>query len=220
MRRRSLVFPQQCYADDGMWMETHQAQQQQQQQSYAFHEEESWNSEHNNNNNHHHAIHNHKQQQFPGGMHMKPGAAAFAMDHSKHHGMPGSGHGHGHGHGFGGYGNKKFPFGAPTTNNYNNAPHHHQFPNGGGARFNNNYGSHGHHRDYIAEEEEYEYEAYHSEEHVGGVKGKMEEMRYEHRNWGGGDVRYANPYGGYNNNNNMKPHGHGGHKVEWTAKGV
>lgn len=214
MRRRSLVFPQQCYADDGMWMETHQAQQQQQQQSYAFHEEESWNSEHNNNNNHH-AIH--KQQQFPGGMHMKPGAAAFAMDHSKHHGMPGSGHGHG----FGGYGNKKFPFGAPTTNNYNNAPHHHQFPNGGGgggARFNNNYGSHGHHRDYIAEEEEYEYEAYHSEEHVGGVKGKMEEMRYEHRNWGGGDVRYANPYGGYNNN--MKPHGHGGHKVEWTAKGV
>ncbi|KAJ1376017.1 hypothetical protein SESBI_50389 [Sesbania bispinosa] len=190
--RRSLGFQPQFHADDSMWMET-----QAQQQSHAFHEEESWSYD----NNYH-------KQQFPG-MHMKPGA--FAMDSmSKHHGKLGGSHGmvqhqqsmpggHGFGHMHGG-GKKLFPFGGT-----NNASHH--FSNGG-VKFNPG----GHHHDYSSEE--YEYEAY-SEEHAGGVNSKMDEMRYEHHNWGG-DVCYANPY---DRNRNWKPH-HGGHKVQWTAKGV
>ncbi|RZB50162.1 hypothetical protein D0Y65_047202 [Glycine soja] len=201
-------FQQQHCADGSMWMES-----QGQQQSYAF-QEESWSPDNNYG-------HNHKQ--FPG-MHMnmnnnnnnkRLGAfAAVDSDFSmqKHH------HGHGNGvgamhmnmnrHGgkLGGmfqegmhsdhHGGRKFPFGGHHHGN-NNASQHH-FPNHGG------------HHEYFSEESE-EYEESYAEEHVGGVTAKVDEMRHERHNWGGGDTRYANPYG---MNMNHKPH-----KFQWTAKG-
>ncbi|TKY47688.1 hypothetical protein E2542_SST29748 [Spatholobus suberectus] len=163
--RRSLGFQQQCYADEGTWMET-----QAQQQSHAIHEE-SWSSG------------NNYRKQFPG-MHMNR-LGAFALDSElsmpKQHGKLGGSHGmfqegmhSDHGFGYAHGGGRKFPSGG------NNASHH--FPNGG-AKFNS-----GGHREYFSEETEYE-EAY-TEEHVGA---KVDEMRYQHHNWGG-DTCYISPY--------------------------
>ncbi|XP_061375799.1 uncharacterized protein LOC133317911 [Gastrolobium bilobum] len=189
--QRKLGFQQQCYGDDGMWMDT-----QAQQHNYAFHEE-SWNSD----NNYH--------KQFPGMMHMKPGAFAMESDQfSKHHGKLGGsshgmfqeirpgGHGYGHHHHVHG-GGKNFPHGVA------NATHH--FSNGG-VKFK----SGGHHHDYLAEESEYE--AY-GVEHHGAAPARIDEMRYErHHNYGGDHGFYANPY---DRKMQGKPN-----KVEWTAKGV
>ncbi|KAK7312043.1 hypothetical protein RJT34_10596 [Clitoria ternatea] len=177
---KKMGFQQQCYADDGMWMET----QSQQQQGYAFHEE--WSSD---NNNYH--------RQYPA-MHM-------VNKHGGNYGMFHEGmHAHHGGHG------KKFPFGGTDNNSHH---HHHQLLNGGGVKF-----SSGGHHEYVSEEAEFE-QGY-SEEHVGGGMAKVDEMRYEHHNWGGGETRYANPYGMNKfGNTNWRPHG-GHHKVQWTAKGV
>ena len=195
---KGLAYQQQCYGDNGMWMDA-----QAQQQSYAFHEE-SWGAD----NGHY--------KQFPG-MHMMPGGGAFAsMEHelsmSKHHGhgmlggpsRPDYVHGGGKMHGFGG----------------TNAPHH-MFSNSG-VKFNHGGGG-GHNHGYYSEESEDE--AYNEEHHGGGTM-KMDEMRYErHNNWGHGDGYYSNPYDVRMNRNHMnmnmnwKPH-RGGHKAEWTPKGV
>ncbi|KAG4377020.1 hypothetical protein GLYMA_18G014000v4 [Glycine max] len=153
-----------------------------QQQSYAF-QEESWSPDNNYG-------HNHKQ--FPG-MHMNMNNN---NNNNKRHGGKLGGmfqegmHSDHHG-------GRKFPFGGHHHGN-NNASQHH-FPNHGG------------HHEYFSEESE-EYEESYAEEHVGGVTAKVDEMRYERHNWGGGDTRYANPYG---MNMNHKPH-----KFQWTAKGV
>ena len=245
------MFQQQYYADDGTWMETHQAQQ----HGYAFHEESSWSTDNN---------YGHKR--FPAAMHMnKLGAfavdselsmsrqkhtklggamrmnrlAAFAMDSDismskQRHGKLGRGmhmnmnmlgdfamdsemlmskqkHGklggssgnnifqegmhsdHGFGRGYAHHGGgKKLPFAANSSNS-------HHFSKGGG-KFN----SGGHHEYFSEESEEYE-EAY-TEEHVGAITAKVEEMRYQHHNLGG-DPCYVNPYD--RNNKNW-----------WTAKGI
>lgn len=201
MGRNHFQQQQHC-ADESMWMES-----QGQQQSYALHED-SWSSDNNYG-------HNHKQ--FPG-MHMNMNnnnnnnkrLGAFAAVDSDlsmqkhHHGNVGGAmhmnnrHGgklgggmfqdHGFGHGCYAQGGRKFPFGGHHHGN-NNASHHEYFS-----------------------EESKKYEESYAEEHVGRVTAKVDEMRYERHNWGGGDTRYANPYG---MNMNHKPH-----KFQWTAKGV
>ncbi|CAL0320379.1 unnamed protein product [Lupinus luteus] len=91
-----------------------------------------------------------------------------------------------------GYGNKL----GSATHSYS----HHQFSNGGTNKFD----SGGHHGGYKFAE----YEIY-NEEHHGAGKVKVNEMKYERRNYGGGDHGFhANPYG------------HGGYKGVWIAKGV
>jgi hypothetical protein len=219
MQGKFLGYPQQqCYGEDSLWMEAKA----QQQQSHGFHQD-SYSTDHSN---------YYDKNQFPlPAMHMKPGGFGKESDHSfsKHHGhgsnlggnhnmfhqdsmSNGHGHGHGHGHGYGnnhGLGNgQKFPFGATNTH----SPHH-----GSGVRPFNHHGG-GHNNDYVSDHEEYEFEAY-KEERIGSGASKMDEMRYERHGTYGGDVHYANPYG-YNNNNRIKPHGHGSHKVNWTLKGV
>ncbi|XP_019437648.1 PREDICTED: cold and drought-regulated protein CORA-like isoform X2 [Lupinus angustifolius] len=76
-----------------------------------------------------------------------------------------------------------------------------QFPNGGAYKFN----SGGRHGGYNSEE----YEEYNEAVNHGAGKLKVDEVRYERHNYGGGDHGFhANPYG------------HGGHKADWIAKGV
>ncbi|KHN43985.1 uncharacterized protein LOC114394454 [Glycine soja] len=196
--RRSLVFQQQYYADDGMWMET-----QAQQHGYAFHEESSWSSDKrfpamHMNNLAAFAVDSDlstsKQHAKLGAMHMNK-LGAFGTDfhilmskqHVKFGGSSGnmfqqgmhSDHGYGRGYAHHGSG-KRSPFGA------NKASHHFSKGGGGGGKFNS-----GEHHEYFSEETEYE-EAY-AEEHVGAITAKVEEMRYQHHNWAG-DTCYVNPY--------------------------
>ncbi|KAE9587781.1 hypothetical protein Lal_00022016 [Lupinus albus] len=150
-----------------------------QQQGYGFHED-SWGSDHNNNY--------HNQHQLPT-MHINKLGGNHGMFHDTipnntnygHHGYDNYGHGN----------NNKL--GAPISS--------HQFPNEGPYKFN----SGGHHGGYNSED----YEEYNEVARYGAGKVKVDEMRFERHNYGGGDH-------GYHGN----PYGHGGHKADWIAKGV
>ncbi|XP_027336889.1 uncharacterized protein LOC113850524 [Abrus precatorius] len=163
-----------------------------QEEGYAFLHQESWSSD----NNYH--------KQFPNMPMKKPGAFAMVMESelsiSKPHGKLGGGynamfeegmHGGRYGFGYAHGGNKKYPFGGTNTS--------HQFANGG-AKFNS-----GGHNEFFLKETDYEIEAS-VEEHV-------DEMRYERQNWGGDGYFLS-----HDRNRLRKPYG--GHKVEWTMKGV
>ncbi|XP_028776507.1 uncharacterized protein LOC114733251 [Neltuma alba] len=127
--------------------------------------------------------------QFPG-KRMTNGAYVDSHDYQMHLGMFKEGHhgpsGH-HGHFAGGH---TLPFGGPTL--FSNGPKHSHQP--------------GHGRDYFSEVNRYE-----MQNSAGKVK--VDEMRYERHNWGGGNGGFsANPYDRNMNN--------GVHKFDWQVKGV
>ncbi|CAJ1854361.1 unnamed protein product [Sphenostylis stenocarpa] len=200
--RRSAVFQQKYYADDGIWMET-----QAQQQSYTCHEE-SWSSD----NNYH--------KRFPARHMNKLGAFAMDSDLSmskQHHGKLGAMHmnrlgasgmdseismskqlgklGGSYGmfqedmhmhsdHGFGlGYAHHGGGRKSPLKGNNSS---YHALNGGGGSKFNS-----GVNHEYSSKETDCE-EVY-TEEHVGTVTAKVEETRYQQQNWGG-DTCYISPY--------------------------
>ncbi|CAL0327969.1 unnamed protein product [Lupinus luteus] len=135
----------------------------------------------------------HAQPQHGYGLHEN----SWGSDHNNYHNQHGN-HGifhdtiptthHGnHGYDNYGHGNK---LGGPIPS--------HQFPNGGAY-------SGGHHGGYNSEE----YEEYNEVARHGPGKLKVDEVRYERHNYGGGDH-------GFHGN----AYGHGGHKADWIAKGV
>ncbi|XP_054822574.1 uncharacterized protein LOC129320920 [Prosopis cineraria] len=128
--------------------------------------------------------HNH----FPG-MQMTNGACIDSRDFQRHLGIFKEGHhgstGH-HGHFSDAH---KLSFGgAPMFSNRSKHPHHQ-----------------GHGPGHFSEVNRYDM-------HGDAENVKVDEMRYKHHNWGGGDGFCANPYAG-NMNNRF-------HKVEWEVKGV
>ncbi|KAK7379504.1 hypothetical protein VNO80_04966 [Phaseolus coccineus] len=171
--RRSLVFQQKYYDDNGIWMET-----QSQKQSYTFHQQ-SWSSD----NNYHKPFPNmSKHHHGKLGATYKKRLGAFGMDSeismSKQLGKltydmfqegmhMHSDHGFGHAH-----------HGGARKSSYR------ALDGGGGSKFNS-----GH--EYFLEETECE-EVY-AEEHVGSVTAKVKEMRYQRQNWGG-DTCHISPY--------------------------
>ncbi|KAL1289962.1 hypothetical protein HN51_058327 [Arachis hypogaea] len=191
---KGLLYQQQHYGDNGMWMDT----QAQQQQSYAFHEE-SWGG---GSDNGYHKNH------FPSsGMPMKPHGAFPAMDY---HGGGASRPGF-----FGGA--KKHGFGDTHHHNmFSNG--------GGGHKFNPHGGHHGGYYSEETEYEEAAYSEEHHGGGGSMQMHKMDEHRNNWNNHGHGFNNHGSPYyqNHHMNMDGWNPHHHGGgsYKADWTAKGV